>query len=192
MTYGSYFTCDDDIIQHGTKIGGEGSIECFQNCHGSLGKLYYQCTDYSVNEDWSSGRGRITATLNRYYSYYGYSNIFEFGFVCFSVVIFFWSFGIIDTSYIKCWQLNTAQAGAGWGRGVRDVARINYPSCTDSIKPSLQFSCNFVVINASDGSLCFQIFILYNIRCQVLCGSCKRLPRTSLQCIYIFLVLRDH
>jgi hypothetical protein len=43
---------------------------------------------------------------------------------------------------------------------VRDVALIHNPSCTDSIKPSLQFSCNFVVINASEGSLCFQIFSL--------------------------------
>jgi hypothetical protein len=33
--------------------------------------------------------------------------------------------------------------------GVRDVALIHYPSCTDSIKPSLQYSCNFVAINAS-------------------------------------------
>jgi hypothetical protein len=32
----------------------------------------------------------------------------------------------------------------------------------DSIKPSLQFSCNFVVINASEGSLCFQIFYIQN------------------------------
>jgi hypothetical protein len=33
----------------------------------------------------------------------------------------------------------------------------------------------------------FQIFIhvLHNSRCQVLCGSCKKLPRTSLQCYYI-------
>jgi hypothetical protein len=38
---------------------------------------------------------------------------------------------------------------------VRDVASIHYPSCTDSIKPSLQFLCNFVVINATEGSLCF-------------------------------------
>ncbi|XP_060589867.1 integrin beta-like protein B [Ruditapes philippinarum] len=80
MTYSSKFTCDDDIIQQGNKIGGEGSIECFQNCQGFLGQLYYKCTDYSVNEDWSSGRGRIIATLNPYYSYYGYSKSFEFGF----------------------------------------------------------------------------------------------------------------
>jgi hypothetical protein len=33
------------------------------------------------------------------------------------------------------------------------------PSCADSIKPCLQFLCNFVVINVSEGSLCFQIFI---------------------------------
>jgi hypothetical protein len=30
----------------------------------------------------------------------------------FSAVIFFWSFGIIDASTIKCWELSTAQAGA--------------------------------------------------------------------------------
>jgi hypothetical protein len=60
----------------------------------------------------------------------------------FSVVIFFWSLGIIDTSTIKCWELSTAQAGT---RGVRDVALI------------LQFLCNFVLINASEGSLCSQI-----------------------------------
>jgi hypothetical protein len=40
------------------------------------------------------------------------------------------------------------------------VALIHYPSCTDSIKPSLQFLCNFVMINASERSLCFQIFII--------------------------------
>jgi hypothetical protein len=43
--------------------------------------------------------------------------------------------------------------------GMRDVALIHYPSCTESIKPSLQCSCNLVVINASEGSLCFQIFL---------------------------------
>ena len=44
--------------------------------------------------------------------------------------------------------------------GVRDVAHFHYPSWTDSIKPSLQFSYNFVVINASEGSLSFQICLL--------------------------------
>jgi hypothetical protein len=47
--------------------------------------------------------------------------------------------------------------------GVRDVSHIHYPSWTDSIKPSLQFSCNFVVINASEGLLCFQIFFPFGI-----------------------------
>jgi hypothetical protein len=49
--------------------------------------------------------------------------------------------------------LSTAQASA---RGVRDIAL--FPSCTESIKPSLQFLRNFVVINTSERSLCFQIF----------------------------------
>jgi hypothetical protein len=34
------------------------------------------------------------------------------------------------------------QTSAG-ARGVRDVALLHNPSCTDSIKPSLQFSCKF-------------------------------------------------
>jgi hypothetical protein len=70
--------------------------------------------------------------------------------------------------------------------GVRDVAPIHYPSCTDSIKPSLQFLCYFVVMNACEGSLCFQNCVLHNSRCQVPCGSRKKLLRTSLQCCYIF------
>jgi hypothetical protein len=49
--------------------------------------------------------------------------------------------------------LSTAQAGA---RGVRDVALFYYPAYTGSIKASLQFSCNLVVIEAS-GLLFFQI-----------------------------------
>jgi hypothetical protein len=44
---------------------------------------------------------------------------------------------------------------------VRDVALIHYPSCTDSIKPSLQFFFNVVVINASEESLCFKNFKKY-------------------------------
>jgi hypothetical protein len=44
---------------------------------------------------------------------------------------------------------------------VRDVAFFHYPSCTDSIKPSLQFSCNFGVFNATRGSLLSDIYLVY-------------------------------
>jgi hypothetical protein len=54
-----------------------------------------------------------------------------------------------------------------------------------SIKPSLQFSCNFVEINASEGSHFVQMFILYNSWCQVLCDSCKKLYCTTTQCCFI-------
>jgi hypothetical protein len=71
--------------------------------------------------------------------------------------------------------------------GVMDVALIYYPSCTDSIKPSQQFSCNFVVINAFEGSLCFQNFLyfLYMIvfKAIINCRQCKidkyRIPKES-------------
>jgi hypothetical protein len=35
-------------------------------------------------------------------------------------------------------------------RVVKDVALFHYPSCTDSIKSSLQFSCNFAVFNSPE------------------------------------------
>jgi hypothetical protein len=47
--------------------------------------------------------------------------------------------------------------------GIRDVGLFHYPSCTDSIKLSLQISCNFVAINAFEGSLCFQIIFKGNV-----------------------------
>jgi hypothetical protein len=61
----------------------------------------------------------------------------------FSVVIFFWSFGIIESSIIKCWELSTTQASAG---GVRDAALSHYPSVqTQSNR------VNFAIFNASKG-----------------------------------------
>jgi hypothetical protein len=65
----------------------------------------------------------------------------------FCVVIFFWSFWIIGSSTFKCWELGTAHVVLG---GVRDVALLHYPSCTDSMKQSLQFSCKFAVFNAPE------------------------------------------
>ncbi|XP_052774203.1 uncharacterized protein LOC128212867 isoform X2 [Mya arenaria] len=63
MTYAANFKCDDEVIIDGTTIGGTGDIECNDNCAGSIGKLFYSCTDYSISEDWSSGRGRIIETI---------------------------------------------------------------------------------------------------------------------------------
>ena len=64
MSNGGAFHCSDDIIKSGRELIGEGNLVCFSGCIGTLGSLAYQCTDYSVIEDWSSGRGRIIATLN--------------------------------------------------------------------------------------------------------------------------------
>jgi hypothetical protein len=41
---------------------------------------------------------------------------------------------------------------------------FHYPSCIDSIKPSLQFACNFVAINASQGSPFYQICIHHSLQ----------------------------
>jgi hypothetical protein len=70
--------------------------------------------------------------------------------------------------------------------GVRDVALIQYPSGTDSIKLSLQFLCIFVVINASEGSLCFQIFISKESRqfAMIALVCIKTLPNFDFACVF--------
>jgi hypothetical protein len=73
---------------------------------------------------------------------------------------------------------------------VMSGVKVNHDMLRE-VSESFEIFVNFVVLNASEGSLCFQIFILHNSMCQVLCGSCKKLPRTSHQCCYIFLVIQD-
>jgi hypothetical protein len=68
----------------------------------------------------------------------------------FRVVIFFWSFGIIDSNTFKRWKLSTSATYEG-------CCTFSLPLMY-TIKPSLHFSCNFVVINASKGSHFLQIF----------------------------------
>jgi hypothetical protein len=74
----------------------------------------------------------------------------------FSVVIFFWYFGIIESSTFQWLEISTAQTGV---RGIRDVDLFHYPSCTNSIKSSIQFLCNFVVYNVFKGSFFPDIWI---------------------------------
>jgi hypothetical protein len=64
----------------------------------------------------------------------------------------------LNINRLKC---SEAKYYAAFPSRVRDVALIYYSSCKNSIKPSLQFSC-IVVINASKGSLGFQVYKLFS------------------------------
>ncbi|XP_053379643.1 uncharacterized protein LOC128548538 [Mercenaria mercenaria] len=140
MTYSDSFTCDDNTIQTGETIDGEGTIDCFDNCVGTLGYLHYQCTDYSTNEDWSSGKGRITATLTSSYPSYSYnygSSVFHFGFKG------------------QAW-INTLVIGSGGSWQLKTTADLTYRSDIGRINSSpraevspivrLQRGCNHTVI----------------------------------------------
>ncbi|XP_045205733.2 CUB and sushi domain-containing protein 3-like [Mercenaria mercenaria] len=60
-TYAGYW-CNDSIITNGTLIGG-GNLVCSSGCNDTIGSLFYQCTDYSEIDDWSTGRHDITYTV---------------------------------------------------------------------------------------------------------------------------------
>jgi hypothetical protein len=101
-----------------------------------------------------------------------------------SLQCIFWSFGIIDSNTFGWWKLSTAKDGA---RG------LAMGCCTFSLslmyrlnQTSLQFSCNFVEISASEGSPFSEIFILYNSRCQFPCGSCKSCPVLHFSVVIFF------
>lgn len=128
MTYSSNLVCDASTIQSGTPVPGEGYLECFSGCSGNLGNLSYQCTDYSTIEDWSSGKGRITAVLD--------NAVAEFGFQ--------------GSAWIN--QLNV---GSGGDWRLRVVADLRVRSDTSQINSSpraeitpivrLQYGCNHTI-----------------------------------------------
>ena len=44
---------------------GGGSLVCRSGCEGrNFGSLQYRCTDFSVNEDWSTGQGSNEVSLS--------------------------------------------------------------------------------------------------------------------------------
>ncbi|KAK3599694.1 hypothetical protein CHS0354_037165, partial [Potamilus streckersoni] len=47
--------CNNNDIISGQLLPGEGSLDCFQGCTGTMTSLNYHCTDFSESEDWTTG-----------------------------------------------------------------------------------------------------------------------------------------
>ena len=56
--------CDASTVSAGTLIGRSGYFSCTVGCSGNLGSVQFQCTDFSVSEDWSAGQGTNEVTLS--------------------------------------------------------------------------------------------------------------------------------
>ena len=56
--------CNASTVAAGTLIGPTGNIACTVGCSGNLGSVQFQCTDFSVSEDWSAGQGTNEVTLS--------------------------------------------------------------------------------------------------------------------------------
>ena len=59
--------CDANTTAAGTLIG-MGTLACRSGCSGEIGSLQYQCTDFSVDDNWSAGQGsnemNLTSVVN--------------------------------------------------------------------------------------------------------------------------------
>ena len=56
-TEGGY--CDSSTISSGTLLGG-GNLNCQYGCGRTVSQMYYYCTDYSIEEEWSFGERELT------------------------------------------------------------------------------------------------------------------------------------
>lgn len=56
--------CDENTIQNGTLLSGEGVLTCLKGCNGSITTMSYYCTDFSTTEDWTTGTGSVKYNLS--------------------------------------------------------------------------------------------------------------------------------
>lgn len=73
-SYGSGTRCDQSTISSGQLIGPSGNtLDCREGCYGTVGSLFFRCTDFSVNEDWTTGTNsfqytfKVSHSSRRYY-----------------------------------------------------------------------------------------------------------------------------
>ena len=55
--------CDQSVIDSGTLIG-EGNLQYLSGCSGCISSMFYRCTDFSIEEDWSFGEHLLTYTFD--------------------------------------------------------------------------------------------------------------------------------
>ena len=60
--------CNAHTTAAGTLLGG-GTLDCRSGCEGNIGSLQYQCTDFSVTDNWSAGQGSNEINLTSVVSF---------------------------------------------------------------------------------------------------------------------------
>ena len=60
--YGGTF-CNATTVSAGTLIGSSDVFTCHVGCSGNIGSVRFQCTDFSVDENWSAGQGSNVVNL---------------------------------------------------------------------------------------------------------------------------------
>ena len=62
-SFSSSTFCTQSTISSGQLIGINGYLECQHRCYGRVGSLYFRCTDFSTNEDWTIGTNSFQYTF---------------------------------------------------------------------------------------------------------------------------------
>lgn len=74
-TFSGNFFCNASTIS--SLLLGEDPLECLYGCSGNIvPSMSYYCTDYSIDEDWSSGERTVVFTFPD-----TTSNIYHFGYL---------------------------------------------------------------------------------------------------------------
>ncbi|XP_072021341.1 integrin beta-like protein A [Amphiura filiformis] len=51
--------CDQSLVDSAQLVTGEGNLQCYSGCSGSVSPMSFYCTDFSTEEDWSTGVNSI-------------------------------------------------------------------------------------------------------------------------------------
>ncbi|CAC5424640.1 unnamed protein product [Mytilus coruscus] len=139
-SYGSAHTCNAETIENGTLLSGEGTLQCIEGCSDTITTMSYYCTDFSANEDWTSGTNSVKYNLSS-----SSNNLYTFGFS-------------------SCCWISLVEGGSSWMMRTtanltvrQDTGKIN-TSPISAMQPIVRFSygCDYTLkipVSDDDGDV---------------------------------------
>ena len=147
--------CNQSSIDSGILIGHGGNLECQQGCLVStISDVFYMCTDFSIEEDWSFGERRLT------YTFSGGPNI----------IIAFTGYAWVHPFH-SSWSILTSFTMATRN----DTGRINStPRAITSPGLRLQENCSYTIripVTDPDNDIVRCRWAMGNAECGGICGG---------------------